>query len=76
MLLISSVSPKDEAVVVLPVSPRQLVPFSLYWLYWSPGLAQTTVVARFVRTALSSAPPSGWHTQAGHFGHEMARPTP
>jgi DNA-binding transcriptional LysR family regulator len=73
VLLISSVSPKDEAVVVLPVSPTQLVPFSLHW---SPGLAHTTVVARFVRTALSSAPPSGWHTQAGHLLHEMARPTP
>jgi DNA-binding transcriptional LysR family regulator len=29
VLLISSVSPKDEAVVVLPVSPTQLVPFTV-----------------------------------------------
>ena len=59
--------------VTPPAAPTQLVPFSLHW---SPGLAQTTAVARFVRTALSSAPPSGWHTQAGHLLHEMARPTP
>ncbi len=59
--------------VTPPAAPTQLVAFSLPW---SPGLAKTAAVARFVRTALSGDPPPGWHTQAGHLRHAMACPTP
>lgn len=57
-----------EEMAILPVRPAQRVPFTLQW---NPDLAQTTAVARFVRFALTSDLPSGWHAEVDHLGHRV-----
>ncbi|MDQ2813018.1 MAG: LysR family transcriptional regulator [Actinomycetota bacterium] len=66
ILLIASLISPHTPGVVRPVTPQQLVPFGLQW---NPEQAQTAAVARFVRLALSIAPPPGWQTQPGHLRH-------
>jgi hypothetical protein len=46
--------------VIRPVSPGQLVPFTLQW---NPNRAHSMAAAKFVHTALTAEPPPGWRTQ-------------
>jgi hypothetical protein len=52
--------------VIRPVSPGQLVPFTLQW---NPNRAHSTAVAKFVHTALTAELPPGWRTQPDHLRH-------
>lgn len=69
ILLIASLVPEPGGadMVVRPVRPRQLVPFSLQW---NPDRVQAEAVARFVRTALTGDLPSGWFAAADHLAGE------
>jgi DNA-binding transcriptional LysR family regulator len=66
VLLIPSLAAAHTQTVIRPVTPRQLVPFTLQW---NPSRAHTMAVARFVRFALAADLPPGWHTQPGHLRH-------
>jgi DNA-binding transcriptional LysR family regulator len=69
ILMIASLTAAPADTVVRPVSPAQLVP---YTLQWNPDRAQTAAVARFVHLALTVDPPPGWLTQPGHLRHDVA----
>ena len=73
ILMTGSVMATPVGTVVRPVTPVQLVP---YTLQWNPDRAQTAAVARFVHLALTVEVPRGWHTLPGHLrhGNEPARP--
>jgi DNA-binding transcriptional LysR family regulator len=73
ILLIPSLTHGHDHTVLRPADPQQLVPFSLQW---NPNGAQTTAVARFVHTALTTDPPPGWHTQSGHLRYIAPGPQP
>ena len=66
ILLIPSLVAAHPRTAILPVEPRQLVPFTLQW---NPGRAHTMAVARFVHTALTAELPPGWRTLPGHLHH-------
>ncbi len=66
VLMSPSVLAAAPGTVAVPVSPEQLVP---YTLQWNPDRAQTATVARFVRLALTSDVPPGWRSQPGHLRH-------
>ena len=66
VLLIPSLAAAHTQTVIRPVTPRQLMPFTLQW---NPSRAHTIAVARFVRCALAADLPHGWHTQPGHLHH-------
>lgn len=66
VLMSPSVMATAPGMVAVPVSPEQLVP---YTLQWNPDRAQTAAVARFVRLALTSDVPPGWRSQSGHLRH-------
>ena len=51
ILLIPSLAAAHTQTVILPVAPRQLVPFTLQW---NPSRAHTMAVARFVHCALAA----------------------
>jgi len=66
ILLIPSLTAAHTQTVIRPVTPRQLVPFTLRW---NPSRAHTMAAARFVRCALAADLPPGWYTQPGHLHH-------
>jgi len=66
ILLIPSLAVGHAQTVIRPVTPRQLVPFTLQW---NPSQAHTPAVARFVRLVLTADLPPGWHTQPDHLRH-------
>jgi DNA-binding transcriptional LysR family regulator len=66
ILLIPSLAAAHTQTIIRPVTPRQLVPFTLQW---NPSRAYTMAVARFVHCALAADLPSGWHTQPDHLHH-------
>jgi DNA-binding transcriptional LysR family regulator len=66
ILLIASLTGAHTDTEIRPVEPVQVVP---YTLLWTPTRATSNAVARFVNAALSTPPPSGWHTQPGHHAH-------
>jgi DNA-binding transcriptional LysR family regulator len=66
ILLIGSLTAAHTQTVVLPVEPRQLVPFTLQW---NPSRAHSTAVARFVHAALTAELPAGWCTLPDHLRH-------
>jgi hypothetical protein len=66
ILLTPSLAAAHTQTVIRPVTPRQLVPFTLQW---NPSRAHTMAVARFVRCALSADLPPGWYTQPDHLRH-------
>jgi DNA-binding transcriptional LysR family regulator len=66
ILLIPSLAAAHTQTVILPVAPRQLVPFTLQW---NPSRAHTMAVARFVHCALAADLPAGWYTQPDHLHH-------
>jgi DNA-binding transcriptional LysR family regulator len=70
ILLIPSLAGAHTQTVIRPVTPRQLVP---YTLQWNPRLAGTVAVTRFVHCALAADLPHGWHTQPGHLRHTGTR---
>jgi DNA-binding transcriptional LysR family regulator len=63
ILLIGSLAVGHTDTVVRPVEPRHDVRFTLLW---DPGRSRAPAVDRFVRHALSVAPPPGWTPGAGH----------
>ena len=66
ILLIPSLAAAHTQTIIRPVTPRQLVPFTLQW---NPSRAHTMAVARFVHCALAADLPPGWHTQPDHLYH-------
>jgi DNA-binding transcriptional LysR family regulator len=66
ILMTGSVMAAPPGTVARPVTPAQLVPFTLQW---NPDRAQTAAVARFVDVALTGELPPGWLTQPGHLRH-------
>ncbi len=66
ILLIPSLTQSHTETVIRPVTPRQLMPFTLQW---NPSRAHTMAVARFVHRALTADLPPGWHTQPDHLRH-------
>ena len=66
ILLIPSLAAAHTQTVFRPVTPRQLVPFTLQW---NPSRVHTIAVARFVHCALAADLPPGWHTQPDHLHH-------
>jgi DNA-binding transcriptional LysR family regulator len=71
ILTTATVNAATTGTVVLPVSPAQLVP---YTLQWTPDRAQTAAIARFVHVALYADVPPGWHSQPGHLRHDLDSP--
>jgi DNA-binding transcriptional LysR family regulator len=69
ILLMPSLSALHDSTAVVPVTPPQLVPFTLQWC---PDRAETAAVGRFVDVALSGSLPPGWHTLPGHRRHGQA----
>jgi DNA-binding transcriptional LysR family regulator len=67
ILLINSLITPNTQGIIRPVTPQHLVPFGLHW---NPEQAQTPAVAKFVRLALTTEPPPGWHTQPDHLRHQ------
>jgi DNA-binding transcriptional LysR family regulator len=63
IMLIPSLAAAHTQTIIRPVTPRQLVPFTLQW---NPRRAHTMAVARFVHCALAADLPPGWHTQPDH----------
>ena len=57
ILLIGSLAVGHTDTVVRPVEPQHDVPFTLLW---DPTRSRAAAVDRFVRHALSVAPPPGW----------------
>ena len=66
VLLMPSLSALHDTTAVVPVTPAQLVPFTLQWC---PDRAETAAVGRFVGAALSGSLPPGWRTLPGHRRH-------
>jgi DNA-binding transcriptional LysR family regulator len=66
ILLTASLAAGHTQTVIRPVTPRELVPFTLQW---NPSRAHTLAVARFVRLVLTADLPPGWHTQPDHLRH-------
>jgi DNA-binding transcriptional LysR family regulator len=66
VLMTRSVLAAAPGTVAVPVTPEQLVP---YTLQWNPDRARTAAVARFVRLVLTADVPPGWHSQPGHLRH-------
>jgi DNA-binding transcriptional LysR family regulator len=66
ILLIPSLAAAHTQTVIRPVTPRQLVPFTLQW---NPSRVHTMAVARFVHCALAADLPPGWYTQPDHLHH-------
>jgi hypothetical protein len=66
ILLISSLAGSQRETAIRPVTPLQLVPFTLQW---RPDGATTPAIDRFVNTVLTVDPPPGWHTKPGHSAH-------
>ena len=66
IMLIPSLAAAHTQTIIRPVTPRQLVPFTLQW---NPRRAHTMAVARFVHCALAADLPPGWHTQPDHLHH-------
>lgn len=71
ILMTASVAAAPAGTSTMPVTPTQLVP---YTLQWNPDRAQTAAVARFVHLALTADLPPGWLTQPGHLRHTVATP--
>jgi DNA-binding transcriptional LysR family regulator len=63
ILLMPSLSALHDTTAVVPVTPAQLVPFTLQWC---PDRAETAAVGRFVEFVLGSSLPPGWHALPGH----------
>ena len=68
-MLIGSLVASHTETVIRPLDPACDVPFTLLW---SPARAQNPAVARFVRHALTAAPPGGWATGPAHRHHGPA----
>ena len=68
VLLMPSLSAMHDTTAVVPVTPAQLVPFTLQWC---PDRAETAAVERFVDVVLSSPLPPGWHMLPGHRSHAV-----
>ena len=68
ILLIPSLAVEHRNTVVKPVAPAQVVPFSLLW---NARNARNSAIASFVETSLTTDPPPGWFTQAGHSRHRL-----
>jgi DNA-binding transcriptional LysR family regulator len=66
ILLIPSLVAAHPRTAILPVEPRQSVPFTLQW---NPSRAHTMAVARFVHAALTAELPPGWLTLPDHLHH-------
>jgi hypothetical protein len=66
ILLIPSLSALHADTAVRPVTPPQLVPFTLQWC---PDRADTAAVGRFVDVALTCLLPPGWRTLPGQLRH-------
>jgi len=66
ILLIPSLTAAHTQTIIRPVTPRQLVPFTLQW---NPSRVHTIAVARFVHCTLAADLPPGWHTQPDHLHH-------
>ena len=66
ILLIPSLSALHGDTAVRPVTPPQLVPFTLQWC---PDRAETAAVGRFVDVALTCPLPPGWRTLPSHRRH-------
>ena len=67
IMLSGSLAGSHTETVLRPVTPPCDVVFTLQW---NPTRVQTPAVARFVRHALSVAPPVGWSTGPAHLGKE------
>ena len=67
ILVTASLSGAPTGTAVRPISPPQLVP---YTLQWNPDRAPTAAVARFVHLVLTLDPPAGWFTQPSHLRHD------
>lgn len=66
VLLTGSLTAGHVDTVIRPVVPALDVTFVLLWM---PSRAPSPAVARFVRHAVESRPPLGWHARRGHFRH-------
>ncbi len=73
ILLIPSLAAAHTQTIIRPVTPRQLMPFTLQW---NPSRVHTIAVARFVHCALAADLPPGWHTQPDHLHHTEPKPEP
>ena len=67
ILTTEAMSESHTATALVPVAPRQVVP---YTLQWCPIRATTAAVGRFVNLALSVDVPPGWVSQPDHLRHE------
>jgi DNA-binding transcriptional LysR family regulator len=67
ILTTEAMSENHTATALVPVAPRQVVP---YTLQWCPIRATTAAVGRFVNLALSVDVPPGWVSQPDHLRHE------
>lgn len=65
VLMTRSVQAASTDTVARPVSPEQLLPFTVQW---NVSRAHAAAVARFVRLALTVAPPPGWSRGTGYRG--------
>jgi DNA-binding transcriptional LysR family regulator len=67
ILTTEAMSESHTATALVPVAPRQVVP---YTLQWCPIRATTAAVGRFVNLALSVDVPPGWVSQPDHLRYE------
>lgn len=65
IMLTGSLTSGHAGTVIRPVDPPYHVPFTLQW---NPGRTRSPAVARFVRHALTTAPPAGWTVGSDHRG--------
>ena len=66
ILTTASMAGPEANTPIRPVTPTQLVP---YTLQWNPTRAPTAAVGRFVHLALTVDVPRGWVTQPDHLRH-------
>jgi DNA-binding transcriptional LysR family regulator len=69
ILTTGSMIAPEATTPIRPVSPAQVVP---YTLQWNPARAATPAVGRFVHSALSVDVPPGWSIQRDHLRYRDA----